>query len=280
MQIQYGPPRIYSSVMRGQSNRKVATAAVLLGLVISAFEGTVVTTAMPTITSALGGARLYAWVFTAFLLASTLGVMLVGKLGDHVGRKPAFLGGIALFLVGSSLCGLASRPDRLPRRAGPGRRRHPAHHHDHRRRPLHLEGARGGAERLHRRVGARQRARAGHRRMDRRPRLLALGLPRQRAGERGGGRAARRQLSRSGTKARPRRTVGAAARRRIGGAPPARARAGDGAAHSLRGGGAPPRRNRSCRSGTCATAPYRPVSSEARWPARCSTPPPPTCRSG
>jgi MFS family permease len=108
MQIQNGPPRIYSSVMRGQSNRKVATAAVLLGLVISAFEGTVVTTAMPTITSALGGARLYAWVFTAFLLASTLGVMLVGKLGDHVGRKPVFLGGIALFLVGSSLCGLAT----------------------------------------------------------------------------------------------------------------------------------------------------------------------------
>src|SRR5260370_8453699 len=68
----------------------------------------VAATAMPTATSALGGARLYAWVFTAFLLASTLGVMLVGKLGDHVGRKPAFLGGIALFLVGSWRCGLAT----------------------------------------------------------------------------------------------------------------------------------------------------------------------------
>jgi MFS family permease len=80
-----------------KAQRKVATAAVLLGLVISAFEGTVVTTAMPTITQSLGGSALYAWVFTAFLLACTLGVMLSGKLGDQLGRKPTFLGGIALF---------------------------------------------------------------------------------------------------------------------------------------------------------------------------------------
>ena len=94
--------------MSSTGNRKLATAAVLLGLVVSAFEGTVVTTSMPTITRTLGGSALYAWVFTAFLLACTLGVMLVGKLGDHLGRKPAFLGGIALFLVGSALCGAAT----------------------------------------------------------------------------------------------------------------------------------------------------------------------------
>jgi MFS family permease len=88
-----------------KASRKVATAAVLLGLVISAFEGTVVTTAMPTITRALGGSSLYAWVFTAFLLASTLGVMLSGKLGDQLGRKPTFMGGVVLFLGGSALCG-------------------------------------------------------------------------------------------------------------------------------------------------------------------------------
>ena len=94
--------------MRPGLRRKVATAAVLLGLVISAFEGTVVTTAMPTITRALGDQALYAWVFTAFLLASTIGVMVVGKLGDQLGRKPAFLGGLALFLAGSALCGAAT----------------------------------------------------------------------------------------------------------------------------------------------------------------------------
>ena len=94
--------------MPATRSRKLATTAVLLGLVVSAFEGTVVTTAMPTITRALGNSALYAWVFTAFLLACTLGVMLVGKLGDQLGRKPAFLGGLALFLAGSVLCGAAT----------------------------------------------------------------------------------------------------------------------------------------------------------------------------
>ena len=108
MQILNDAPCIYPAVMRPTANRKLATAAVLLGLVISAFEGTVVTTSMPTITRALGGSSLYAWVFTAFLLACTLGVMLVGKLGDHLGRKPAFIGGLALFLAGSALCGAAT----------------------------------------------------------------------------------------------------------------------------------------------------------------------------
>lgn len=92
---------------RPGARRRVATAAVLLGLVISAFEGTVVTPAMPTITRELGGSGLYAWVFTAFLLASTLAVLVVGKLGDQLGRRPVFLGGIALFLAGSALCGVA-----------------------------------------------------------------------------------------------------------------------------------------------------------------------------
>ena len=88
--------------------RRVATAAVILALVVSAFEGTVVTTAMPTITGVLGGRALYAWVFTGFLLASTLGVMLSGKLADQLGRKPVFQGGVALFLAGSVLCGFSS----------------------------------------------------------------------------------------------------------------------------------------------------------------------------
>jgi MFS family permease len=93
---------------RPGARRRLATAAVLLGLVVSAFEGTVVTTAMPTITSALGGQAQYAWVFSAFLLASTLAVIGVGKLADQYGRKPVFLGGLALFLGGSALCGLAT----------------------------------------------------------------------------------------------------------------------------------------------------------------------------
>jgi MFS family permease len=81
---------------------------VLLGLVVAAFEGTVVTSAMPTIVRELGGMRAYAWVFSAFLVASTLAVLVCGKLADAFGRRPVFVGGMALFLVGSALCGIST----------------------------------------------------------------------------------------------------------------------------------------------------------------------------
>ncbi len=88
--------------------RQVATAGVLLGLVVAAFEGTVVTSAMPTIVRELGGMRAYAWVFSAFLVASTLAVLVCGKLADAFGRRPVFVGGMALFLLGSALCGAST----------------------------------------------------------------------------------------------------------------------------------------------------------------------------
>ena len=95
------------SAVRPGSSRRVATGAVLLALVVSAFEGTVVTSAMPTITRELGGQHLYSWVFSAFLFASMLGVLVSGKLADHFGRRPVFFVGMGLFLGGSALCGLA-----------------------------------------------------------------------------------------------------------------------------------------------------------------------------
>ncbi len=88
--------------------RRSATAAVLLGLVVSAFETTVVTTAMPTLTAELDGRALYAWVFTGFLLASTVGVLLAGRLSDQLGRRGTFVGGMGLFLLGSVLCGFST----------------------------------------------------------------------------------------------------------------------------------------------------------------------------
>ncbi|OJT25776.1 MFS transporter [Archangium sp. Cb G35] len=87
--------------------RRMATTAVLLGLVVSAFEATVVTSAMPTLTQELGGQHLYSWVFSSYLFASTLGILLFGKLADHLGRKPVFSAGMGLFLLGSALCGFA-----------------------------------------------------------------------------------------------------------------------------------------------------------------------------
>src|SRR5580700_8793899 len=93
--------------------RAVATGSVLCGLVVAAFEGTVVTSAMPTIARELGGMGAYSWVFSAFLLASTLGVLACGKLADAYGRKPVFIGGMALFLVGSALCGVSTTIEQL-----------------------------------------------------------------------------------------------------------------------------------------------------------------------
>jgi MFS family permease len=88
--------------------RRVATAGVLLGLVVAAFEGTVVTSAMPTIVRELGGMQAYAWVFSAFLVASTLAVLVCGKLADTFGRRPVFVAGMGLFLLGSALCGMSA----------------------------------------------------------------------------------------------------------------------------------------------------------------------------
>lgn len=88
--------------------RRRATAAVLLGLVVSAFETTVVTTAMPALTAELDGRALYAWVFTGFLLASTVGVLLGGRLSDRLGRRATFVAGMGTFLLGSVLCGFST----------------------------------------------------------------------------------------------------------------------------------------------------------------------------
>ncbi|MGO8996468.1 MAG: MFS transporter, partial [Polyangiaceae bacterium] len=94
--------------MPSHLRRIVATGAILCGLVVAAFEGTVVTSAMPTIARELGGMEAYSWVFSAFLLASTIGVLACGKLADAYGRRPVFIGGMLLFLLGSALCGVSS----------------------------------------------------------------------------------------------------------------------------------------------------------------------------
>jgi MFS family permease len=94
--------------MPAHLRRFVATGAILCGLVVAAFEGTVVTSAMPTIARELGGMGQYSWVFSAFLLASTVGVLACGKLADTYGRRPVFVAGMVLFLVGSALCGAAT----------------------------------------------------------------------------------------------------------------------------------------------------------------------------
>jgi len=85
----------------------VVAVGVMAALAVAALDGTVVATAMPTIIGNLGGLSEYSWVFSAYLLASTVTVPLYARLADMYGRKPIFLTGLALFVGGSMLCGFA-----------------------------------------------------------------------------------------------------------------------------------------------------------------------------
>ncbi|WP_224368580.1 MDR family MFS transporter [Hyalangium versicolor] len=90
-----------------KTHRPLTTVALALGLFMAALEMTVVSTAMPTVVSDLGGIEHYAWVFTAYMLASTVTVPIFGKMADLYGRKPVILFGITLFLIGSVASGLS-----------------------------------------------------------------------------------------------------------------------------------------------------------------------------
>jgi EmrB/QacA subfamily drug resistance transporter len=80
---------------------------VMIGVFLAALDQTVVGTALPRIITDLGGNELYTWAFTAYLLTSTISGPLYGKLSDLFGRRPIFLFGIGIFMVGSLLAGLA-----------------------------------------------------------------------------------------------------------------------------------------------------------------------------
>src|SRR6266498_1593439 len=80
--------------------------AVMVGVFLGALDQTVVGTALPRIITDLGGNSLYTWAFTAYLLTATISGPLYGKLSDLFGRRPVFLFGIAIFMIGSLLSGL------------------------------------------------------------------------------------------------------------------------------------------------------------------------------
>ncbi len=102
-----GTVRAPSASPARATNRGVTVAALLLAMFLAAMEMTVVTTVMPTVVNELGGAEHYAWVFSAYMLTSTLSVPIYGKLADLYGRKPVILTAISLFLLGSIACGQA-----------------------------------------------------------------------------------------------------------------------------------------------------------------------------
>ncbi|HEU5368654.1 MAG TPA: MDR family MFS transporter, partial [Ktedonobacterales bacterium] len=89
-------------------------SGLLLGMLLAALDQTIVSTAMPKIFGELGGAQQnYTWVFTAYLLTSTVTVPIYGKLSDIWGRKWFFMGGIVVFLGGSALSGASQNITQL-----------------------------------------------------------------------------------------------------------------------------------------------------------------------
>jgi EmrB/QacA subfamily drug resistance transporter len=85
----------------------VVISGLMLVLLLASLDQTIVSTALPTIVSELGGLEHISWVVTAYLLAVTAVTPLYGKLGDLYGRKIVLQCALLLFLAGSALCGLA-----------------------------------------------------------------------------------------------------------------------------------------------------------------------------
>ena len=96
-----------------ERRRRLIVLGVMLSIFLAAMESTVVSTAMPRVVASLGGIEMYSWVFSGFLLTSTVTMPLWGRLSDLLGRRRVFLGGLTLFLAGSALSGLAQTMTQL-----------------------------------------------------------------------------------------------------------------------------------------------------------------------
>ena len=89
-------------------------AGVLLAMFLGSLDQTIVSTALPRIVADLNGLDRFTWVATAYLVASTALVPIYGKLADTYSRRKIEIGAVAIFLVGSMLCGLAGEFGPLP----------------------------------------------------------------------------------------------------------------------------------------------------------------------
>ena len=146
---------------------------VLIGLFMAALDQTIVSTALPRVVADLGGFDRFAWVFTAYMLASTTLIPIMGKVSDLFGRKWVIVGGMAIFMLGSALSGAAQTMDQLIIfRASRRRRRGVDEQRLHLpRRPVCARGAGQVAGRLRRGLRRREhrgaaRGRLHHRQFD------------------------------------------------------------------------------------------------------------------
>jgi EmrB/QacA subfamily drug resistance transporter len=101
------------SRLESTARRRLVVGGVMATMFLAAMESTVVATAMPTVIAGLGGILLYSWTFSAFLLTSTVSMPIWGRLADQLGRRPAYLGGLGIFLLGSALAGASRTMEQL-----------------------------------------------------------------------------------------------------------------------------------------------------------------------
>jgi EmrB/QacA subfamily drug resistance transporter len=97
-----------------REERRLTMAALMVVLLLSSLDTTIVGVAMPRIVAELHGLDVIAWVSTAYMLTSTVLVPVYGKLSDLYGRKTILVFGICMFLLGSWLCGAAGEFGDLP----------------------------------------------------------------------------------------------------------------------------------------------------------------------
>lgn len=86
---------------------KLVFVGLMLGMFVASMSQTIVGPAMPRIVAELGGVEHYSWIATAAMLVSAVAVPIVGKLSDLYGRRWFYLGGLAVFMIGSILAGMA-----------------------------------------------------------------------------------------------------------------------------------------------------------------------------
>ncbi|BDZ68695.1 MDR family MFS transporter [Methanobacterium ferruginis] len=83
-------------------------AGLMVGLLVAAFDYSIIGTAMPKIINSLQGMEYYSWPFTSYMLTSTISIILFGKLSDIYGRKHVLLIGIITFVITSVMCGFST----------------------------------------------------------------------------------------------------------------------------------------------------------------------------
>lgn len=91
--------------MSNRQNRWPVMASIVLAMLVSSMDTTIINTTMPVVADELGGKALYAWTFAAYMIFSTVAAPIAGRLSDLFGRKKVFGFGIIFFMLGSLLCG-------------------------------------------------------------------------------------------------------------------------------------------------------------------------------